>query len=62
MIKDADSQVIANSLIALDEILKDEGGIVTTTPMILHLLSKVSFSPFSPPSIYLIIHIFFMMI
>jgi vesicle coat complex subunit len=42
MIRDKDTHVIANAIMALDEILLEERGIATNKALLLHLLSKVA--------------------
>lgn len=41
LLKDTDSQVVMNSVIALNEILEDEGGIAITRKLIIHLLNRL---------------------
>ncbi|RLN60233.1 hypothetical protein BBJ29_004816 [Phytophthora kernoviae] len=42
MIRDRDPQVVSNCLVALNEIMSDEGGIAINQPIVLHLLSRIS--------------------
>lgn len=42
MIRDRDPQVVSNCLVALNEIMADEGGIAINQPIVLHLLSRIS--------------------
>lgn len=42
MIRDRDAQVVSNCLIALNEIMADEGGIAINQQIIMHLLSRIS--------------------
>lgn len=42
MIKDTDPMVVSNTLFALNEILKDDGGISVTSKMVNHLLNFIS--------------------
>ena len=41
LIRDFDSNVVSNSIWALNEILQDEGGIAINTKMITYLLNKL---------------------
>lgn len=41
LIKDSDTLVIANSIQALNEILQDEGGMATSTKMVVYLLNRI---------------------
>lgn len=41
LLKDPDSQVVINSIIALNEILEDEGGIAITRKLIIYLLNRL---------------------
>ena len=41
LIRDFDSNVVTNSIWALNEILQDEGGIAINTKMITYLLNKL---------------------
>jgi len=42
MIRDRDPQVVSNCLVALNEIMSDEGGIAINQPIVMHLLSRIS--------------------
>lgn len=42
MIRDRDPQVVSNCLVALNEIMADEGGIAINQQIIMHLLSRIS--------------------
>lgn len=42
MIRDRDPQVVSNCLVALNEIMADEGGIAINQQIVLHLLSRIS--------------------
>ncbi|KAL4085633.1 hypothetical protein PRIC1_014969 [Phytophthora ramorum] len=42
MIRDRDPQVVSNCLVALNEIMTDEGGIAINQPIVMHLLSRIS--------------------
>ncbi|KAI9908320.1 hypothetical protein PsorP6_016183 [Peronosclerospora sorghi] len=42
MIRDRDPQVVSNCLVALNEIMADEGGIAINQPIVMHLLSRIS--------------------
>jgi vesicle coat complex subunit len=58
MIRDKDTVVITNAIVALDEILQEERGIATNKALLLHLLSKVvplnSNSPQSSTHIHIV--------
>lgn len=42
MIRDRDPQVVSNCIVALNEIMADEGGIAINQQIIMHLLSRIS--------------------
>ncbi|KAF1784143.1 AP complex subunit beta [Phytophthora cactorum] len=42
MIRDRDPQVVSNCIVALNEIMADEGGIAINQPIVMHLLSRIS--------------------
>lgn len=42
MIRDRDPQVVSNCLVALNEIMADEGGIAVNQQIVMHLLSRIS--------------------
>ncbi|KAE8876273.1 Beta-adaptin-like protein A [Phytophthora fragariae] len=42
MIRDRDPQVVSNCLVALNEIMADEGGIAINQPIVMHLLSRIT--------------------
>uniref|UniRef100_K3WB21 AP complex subunit beta n=1 Tax=Globisporangium ultimum (strain ATCC 200006 / CBS 805.95 / DAOM BR144) TaxID=431595 RepID=K3WB21_GLOUD len=42
MIRDRDPQVVSNCLVALNEIMADEGGIAINQQIVMHLLSRIS--------------------
>ncbi|ETV70018.1 hypothetical protein H257_14379 [Aphanomyces astaci] len=42
MIRDRDPQVVSNCLVALNEIMADEGGIAVNQQIVLHLLTRIS--------------------
>ncbi|OQR96077.1 AP-1 complex subunit beta [Achlya hypogyna] len=42
MIRDRDPQVVSNCLVALNEIMADEGGIAVNQQIIMHLLTRIS--------------------
>lgn len=54
MIRDLDPTVVCNAICALDEILKDEGGIATNKALIIYLLKKVRIQIFLKLNIYII--------
>lgn len=41
MIRDRDTQVVSNCLVALNEIMANEGGIAVNQPIIMHLLNRI---------------------
>uniref|UniRef100_A0AAV1U761 AP complex subunit beta n=1 Tax=Peronospora matthiolae TaxID=2874970 RepID=A0AAV1U761_9STRA len=42
MIRDRDPQVVSNCLVALNEIMADEGGIAINQPIVMHLLGRIT--------------------